>query len=358
MKINEIIRERRLTKGITQEQMASCLGVSAPAVNKWEKGVTYPDITLLPALARLLGTDLNTLLSFREELTTQEIAIMLNEIAEDASTNGLEHAYGMMMEQIHEYPNCDMLILNAAMTLEGLAIFSQEETARELIPGIEKLYRQAASSKDEKVSGQAKFLLISKFITGKEYGKAQELLDELPDRPAYDKEQLQANLYLAQEQYEEAARTIESKLLLATNTIQSALESLLRLAILEERTTDAEKIASVSSQMTELFGLWEYGSYVAPLDLALAQKDVNACLALLPKMFSSLLINWVPAESPLYRHLPVKEENMRNSPDLKEMMFSKLLDELEHPDGTEYDFLKDNLELQKILQDMRARSCS
>ena len=53
MKINEIIREKRLAKGLTQEQAASRLGVSPPAVNKWEKGVTYPDITLLPALARL-----------------------------------------------------------------------------------------------------------------------------------------------------------------------------------------------------------------------------------------------------------------------------------------------------------------
>lgn len=40
MKINEIIRKKRLAKGLTQEQAASRLGVSPPAVNKWEKGVT------------------------------------------------------------------------------------------------------------------------------------------------------------------------------------------------------------------------------------------------------------------------------------------------------------------------------
>ena len=46
MKINEIIRERRLAKGFTQEQIANYLGVSVPAVNKWEKGTSYPDIIL------------------------------------------------------------------------------------------------------------------------------------------------------------------------------------------------------------------------------------------------------------------------------------------------------------------------
>ena len=37
MRINEIIKERRLAKGFTQEQIANYLGVTAPAVNKWEE---------------------------------------------------------------------------------------------------------------------------------------------------------------------------------------------------------------------------------------------------------------------------------------------------------------------------------
>ena len=68
MKINEIIKEKRTAKGLTQEEIATYLGVSTPAVNKWEKGVSYPDITILPALARLLKVDLNTLLSFNDNL--------------------------------------------------------------------------------------------------------------------------------------------------------------------------------------------------------------------------------------------------------------------------------------------------
>lgn len=40
MRINEIIKEKHLEKGYTQEQMAELLGITAPAVNKWEKGVS------------------------------------------------------------------------------------------------------------------------------------------------------------------------------------------------------------------------------------------------------------------------------------------------------------------------------
>ena len=54
MKINQMIRVKRKELALTQEQIAERLGVSAQAVHKWEKGIGYPDITVLPALARLL----------------------------------------------------------------------------------------------------------------------------------------------------------------------------------------------------------------------------------------------------------------------------------------------------------------
>ena len=75
--------------------MANYLGVSTPAVNKWEKGNTYPDISLLPALARLLKIDMNELFSFREELTEKEIGQFVNELSEvslDSFTEAFEMA--------------------------------------------------------------------------------------------------------------------------------------------------------------------------------------------------------------------------------------------------------------------------
>lgn len=41
MKINDVIRTKRLELGMTQEQVATRLGVSTPAVNKWERGVSH-----------------------------------------------------------------------------------------------------------------------------------------------------------------------------------------------------------------------------------------------------------------------------------------------------------------------------
>ena len=64
MQIGEKIKNYRKTAGLTQEQVADYLDVSTPAINKWEKGNTYPDISLLPAIARLLKIDMNTFKDF------------------------------------------------------------------------------------------------------------------------------------------------------------------------------------------------------------------------------------------------------------------------------------------------------
>ncbi len=89
MKFHEILRQRRLALRLTQEQLAQRLGVSAPAVNKWERNNSYPDITLLPPLARLLEVDLNTLLSFQEELTEEEIGAFANVLGGESPAGGL-----------------------------------------------------------------------------------------------------------------------------------------------------------------------------------------------------------------------------------------------------------------------------
>ena len=113
MKLNDVIRTRRQALGLTQDQLAQKLGVSAPAVNKWEKALNYPDITLLPVLARTLGVDLNTLLSFQEDLSDEEIGQFLNLLYEVSEGEGCQAAFRLARDKLREYPNSDKLAYNA-----------------------------------------------------------------------------------------------------------------------------------------------------------------------------------------------------------------------------------------------------
>ena len=99
--------------------MQIILGVSTPAVNKWENGATYPDIALMPALARLLKVDLNTLLCFNEGLSEQEIGNFCKEVTDTIRKNGFESGFTMGIKKTQEYPNCARLLHSTALTLEG-----------------------------------------------------------------------------------------------------------------------------------------------------------------------------------------------------------------------------------------------
>ena len=302
MKINEMIRERHIAKKLTQEQMAGYLGVTAPAVNKWEKGTSYPDITLLPALARLLDTDLNTLLSFQEDLSDREIALFLNELSE----------------------------------------LSEKE-------GVETLYVRALNSSDSAIQNQAKAMLISRYMGRKEYERAQELLNSLPEQDFFDKKQIQVNLLIELGKLGEAEKAAEEKLLSATNEIHATLMSLMEIAIKEDRIDDAEYIANVSKKGADLFDLWEYNSYVAHFQLYLVTKQRKKVLKILVSMLKSLTHKWEINQSPLYRHIKTKEVDKTFGPKMQKT----LIDSLRHDEDSAY--WRENQELEKVLEEFEIK---
>ena len=61
-------------KGITQEALASALSVSPQAVSKWESGLTYPDMSMIPIIAGYFEVSLDTLFDYDlKELMTISI---------------------------------------------------------------------------------------------------------------------------------------------------------------------------------------------------------------------------------------------------------------------------------------------
>ena len=56
------LKSLRVDKKVSQEKLAQYLNVSFQAVSKWETGNSYPDITLLPDIARFFGVSVDELL--------------------------------------------------------------------------------------------------------------------------------------------------------------------------------------------------------------------------------------------------------------------------------------------------------
>lgn len=155
MTIGKVIRKYRKLANLTQEEMAVRLGVTAPAVNKWEKENSCPDITLLAPIARLLNISLDTLLSFQEDLTEQEIIDLVEQAAQIMKEKSYEEVFRWMKQVLEQYPNCEPLSLNFAAILDAQGIFqgvSEQEKYEKFICG---WYERALDSKDENIRTKA-----------------------------------------------------------------------------------------------------------------------------------------------------------------------------------------------------------
>ena len=65
--IGKRIVKNRKRLGLTQDQLAEKLGVTAQAVSKWENDQSCPDITLLSRLADIFGVSTDELLGHKQE---------------------------------------------------------------------------------------------------------------------------------------------------------------------------------------------------------------------------------------------------------------------------------------------------
>ena len=62
-KVGGLIFSLRKEKGLTQRELAERVGVSDKAVSKWERGQGCPDVSLLGGLSRVLGVNIEQILS-------------------------------------------------------------------------------------------------------------------------------------------------------------------------------------------------------------------------------------------------------------------------------------------------------
>ena len=83
----QLITELRKEKGLTQKQLADALNVTDKAVSKWERGLSFPDISMLEPIAETLDISIMEILagekkSADETITREEAQQMIKESVE------------------------------------------------------------------------------------------------------------------------------------------------------------------------------------------------------------------------------------------------------------------------------------
>ena len=249
MDIGSVIKKYRKDAGLTQEEMANRLGVTTPAVNKWENSNSKPDIEMLAPIARLLNISLDTLLSFREKLSDAEIEEIIRKMDKMFSEEGYEKTYEWVLELIKEYPNCNMLIWQAAVMLDARRITDKYENTEKYDKQINEWYEMALHDENEEIQHHAADSLFGFYLRKKDYNQAEKYLNYFSD---YDpmKKYYQGRLYQEQGKNEEAYEQYENVIFSEYSVFNIALSMMAGLALQEDDIVYArflsEKAQSIS----------------------------------------------------------------------------------------------------------------
>lgn len=327
MQIGEVIRKYRKNKNMTQEEMANRLGVTAPAVNKWENGNSLPDIMLLAPIARLLDISLDTLLSFREELTKEEIDHLVNETYDRLKTESYDEVFLWAKKVMEQYPNCEWLILQMAVVLDARRSFFKVEDGERYDDYILACFNRILSSKDEKLRNLAADSLFGFYIRREQWEKAEEYLvyfsNENPER-----KRKQAFIYSKTGRLEEAYKTYEQILFSGYQMASMVMHSIFNLAMEEGNMTRAGLFVEKQQQMARLFEMGKYSEVSTKLEWAVARKDVEGTLETMEQMLDCVDTVDDFMTSTLFEHMEFRKASKGEfQPMLKKNLLENFRDE-------------------------------
>ena len=126
------LREQRRKLEMTQEDVANALGVAPQTVSKWERAETYPDITLLPALANLFDVTVDELLGMEQIREARRIGEVYTTARLHLRQKDWLGAIEVYEHALRIWPNDAGILTDLAMALALAGEAAQLARAKEL----------------------------------------------------------------------------------------------------------------------------------------------------------------------------------------------------------------------------------
>lgn len=138
--IGETIKRLRKERDLTQEMLANFLNVSYQSVSKWERGESYPDITLIPTIASFFGVTTDTILGIKTIEQENKIKNYLEQFNCLRQTDdGCEEARQLMKQAITEFPG-DYRLLSCYLSVITCYSDNEQEKLLAAKPEAERVY--------------------------------------------------------------------------------------------------------------------------------------------------------------------------------------------------------------------------
>ncbi|MCP1109469.1 transcriptional regulator with XRE-family HTH domain [Lachnospiraceae bacterium PF1-21] len=345
MEIGETIKKYRKEAGLTQKEVAKRVGVSAPAVNKWENGYSLPDISLLSPLARLFHVSVDELLAHEKGLTDNEANRLVEEALERLQTEPFEEVLEWMKGYIERYPNAYFLALWAARVFESqeLRLGLPEDKKNEEF--ILDCYQRVLESEEEGLRISAAESLYYFYYRKKDYTKAEQYLAYFSEENPERKRKLAA-IYRETNRQEEAYKMLEELLYGSYQRANQVFQDLYQMALGEEDYTKAHLLVDKMAALAQLFEIGKYHEVCQGLELATLEQDEEWTLLIMEQILSNLESLYGFTESPLYAHMEFRDTDYTSYlAKVKEDLLQGLKDE------DVYGYMKNNQKWQELKGD-------
>ena len=173
--IAKTIKALRAQKSITQEELASHLGVTYQAISKWERDEGYPDITMLPLIANFFEVSTDELLGVDISQKQKAIETIVTNTNCFYRYGDLENAQKILEDGLTEYPNAHRLLLELIQLKYESPYASHTEKEAVISSSILTLERILDESTDDAIRNFAIALLIRHYLYRNDRQKARDL---------------------------------------------------------------------------------------------------------------------------------------------------------------------------------------
>lgn len=222
----ENIKRLRREKELTQEALAEHLGVTFQSISNWERGESYPDITILPELAQFFRVSTDDLLGMGKAQAQEKINGYL-ELYENLRFKDTSSVFEKFMQAIKDFPTDFsigvryMELLMCEKTTEDNALL--EKVTKELSVIYENIQNHCT---DDSIRMWAKRLMCQHLHTKAHYTgnneyqlEAEKILSEMPDM-INTKDYISTMLISdKQKHYEACGNAVENNLFLLQNAV-------------------------------------------------------------------------------------------------------------------------------------------
>lgn len=177
VKIGTIIKKLRTENNVTQETLATAIGVTPQAISRWEAEGCYPDIELLPAIADFFSVSTDELLGYKMSERETRLAEIKKEMSKLAEIGTIEERINFARLALSKYPSDCEIKDNLAACLYCMYADTKNEA---LLPEAENLCLYVLENcKDDDIRYDAITTLISIYSNTKRTDKVHEMLNLL-----------------------------------------------------------------------------------------------------------------------------------------------------------------------------------